>query len=260
LWRHRPSAGQAGMSTCRSDTRCTIRHKPMSAFTAMARPGTAGRMASPSAGISASTGNLAASSMALGPMPAAQQQADGIQYMGPVAVENAVAGDVQSARRSGGRSDPALSDLWTLRSRRPRTTGATVLARQSVTLAMRRPARCGWCWVAGAGIEYAPVSWPSWSIRSEFLYASLRRQKTQVLCCDDFGGTPEPDFGFRFNDSVYIARLGLMYRWGGGYRAARQRVAACAIFRSAGEISTPKRSHQMMTLGYFATSTPAGIV
>ena len=35
--------------------------------------------------------------------------------------------------------------------------------------------------------------------------------------------------------------------------------AACAVFRSAGEISTPKRSHQMMTLGYFARSTPAGM-
>lgn len=35
--------------------------------------------------------------------------------------------------------------------------------------------------VVGAGIEYAPVSWANWSIRSEFLYASLRRQKTQVL-------------------------------------------------------------------------------
>ena len=29
--------------------------------------------------------------------------------------------------------------------------------------------------------------------------------------------------------------------------------------RSAGEISTPKRSHQMMTLGYFARSMPAGM-
>jgi hypothetical protein len=71
--------------------------------------------------------------------------------------------------------------------------------------------------VAGAGIEYAPVSWPSWSIRSEFLYASLRRNKTQILCCENFGGTSETDFGWRFNDSVYIARLALLYRWGGGY-------------------------------------------
>jgi len=37
-----------------------------------------------------------------------------------------------------------------------------------------------------------------------------------------------------------------------------RRYFACAVFRSAGEIKTLKRSHQMMTLGYFARSTPSG--
>ena len=120
--------------------------------------------------------------------------------------------------RAGLAVDRTLLYLTTdLRSRRPRTTGATVLARQSVILAMRRPARRGW-----AGWS-TPVS--------------------NMPRCPGRAGRSDP----RSCRSLLT----------GG--AARQRGAACAIFKSAGEISTPKRSHQMMTLGYFARSTPAGI-
>jgi outer membrane immunogenic protein len=62
-------------------------------------------------------------------------------------------------------------------------------------------------WTAGFGTEWAWT--PGWSIKSEVLYASFAdRDRTATL-----DGTT---YTFRHSDSVWVSRIGLNYRWGGG--------------------------------------------
>jgi outer membrane immunogenic protein len=70
--------------------------------------------------------------------------------------------------------------------------------------------------VVGAGAEWALGG--NWSINSELLYMGFKKDEKTFgcpvgLCGGNPAGTP---FRFEFQDSAWVARLGLNYRFGGG--------------------------------------------
>ena len=71
--------------------------------------------------------------------------------------------------------------------------------------------RTKWAWVAGFGSEWA--AWGNWSIQSEVLYARFEKDE-QTFTCAVFCGTPETK-RFDHQDSVWISKIGLNYRFGG---------------------------------------------
>jgi outer membrane immunogenic protein len=79
-----------------------------------------------------------------------------------------------------------------------------------------------WGAVLGVGTEWA--LWSNWSIQSEVLYAWLEKDEVSFTCAAVITcgpATPEPK-RFEHHDSVWIAKIGLNYRFGGyGPVAAR---------------------------------------
>ena len=66
-----------------------------------------------------------------------------------------------------------------------------------------------WGGVIGVGTEWA---WsPNWSIKSEFLYYRFQQETTSGISPN---GSPDP-VHFDNNDSMWVSRIGLNYRWGG---------------------------------------------
>ncbi len=79
-----------------------------------------------------------------------------------------------------------------------------------------------WAWVAGLGTEWAV--WNGWSIQSEVLYARFENDEATFICggalCseDNFRSRPKR---FEHQDTVWIAKIGVNYRWGGAPAAIR---------------------------------------
>jgi outer membrane immunogenic protein len=72
--------------------------------------------------------------------------------------------------------------------------------------------------VVGAGAEWALGS--NWSINTELLYMGFEKDKTTFNCptvafCGGAGNVGLP-FRFEYNDSAWLGRVGLNYRFGGG--------------------------------------------
>ena len=67
-------------------------------------------------------------------------------------------------------------------------------------------------WTAGFGTEWAITG--NWSLKSEVLYAHFSKDE-QTFTCTVFCGAPESK-RFDHQDSVWISRVGLNYRWGAG--------------------------------------------
>lgn len=63
-----------------------------------------------------------------------------------------------------------------------------------------------WGGVGGVGAEFALGD--NWSLNSEVLYMQFAKQNATFT---DTGGTP---FSFDLNDSAWVGRFGLNYRWG----------------------------------------------
>jgi outer membrane immunogenic protein len=76
-----------------------------------------------------------------------------------------------------------------------------------------------WGWVAGVGTEYAINA--NWSIKGEVLYARFQEDNTTFtgsLFTGIFLPTPAHSplpFSFNNQDSVWVSRIGINYRWGG---------------------------------------------
>jgi outer membrane immunogenic protein len=66
-------------------------------------------------------------------------------------------------------------------------------------------------WTAGVGTEWAINS--NWSLKSEVLYAAFAKDE-QSFSCSAFCG-PAEQKRFDNQDSVWITRVGVNYRWGG---------------------------------------------
>jgi outer membrane immunogenic protein len=63
-------------------------------------------------------------------------------------------------------------------------------------------------WTAGVGTEWA--AWGNWSIKSEVLYMRFEKQTDTF-----FSPSQERNVTFENNDSVWVSRIGLNYRFGG---------------------------------------------
>jgi outer membrane immunogenic protein len=72
-----------------------------------------------------------------------------------------------------------------------------------------------WAWVAGVGSEWA--LWSNWSIQSEVLYARFERDEVSFTCAAAATCTPGGARTVRFEhqDSAWVTRIGLNYRFGG---------------------------------------------
>jgi outer membrane immunogenic protein len=71
-------------------------------------------------------------------------------------------------------------------------------------------------WTAGFGTEWAINA--NWSLKSEVLYASFSKDEQTFTCAAVITcgpATPEPK-RIDNSDQVWITRIGLNYRWGGG--------------------------------------------
>jgi outer membrane immunogenic protein len=64
-----------------------------------------------------------------------------------------------------------------------------------------------WGWTVGSGFEYAFA--PSWSVKSEYMYMDFGRHSSTNLDGDTF----------QHKNQVHSFKVGLNYRWGGGYQA-----------------------------------------
>jgi outer membrane immunogenic protein len=73
--------------------------------------------------------------------------------------------------------------------------------------------RTNWGWTVGVGTEYQFGG--NWSLKSEALYASFgERERTFTSAVAAVNGN-NPTKRFEFQDSMWIARIGLNYRFGG---------------------------------------------
>jgi outer membrane immunogenic protein len=68
--------------------------------------------------------------------------------------------------------------------------------------------------VVGVGTEWAISA--NWSLNSEFLYMGFKKDEETFICpsedvCADLTGAP---FRYEFDDSVWVTRIGLNYRFG----------------------------------------------
>jgi outer membrane immunogenic protein len=66
-------------------------------------------------------------------------------------------------------------------------------------------------WAAGAGTEWAIA--PNWSLKSEFLY--MQFQKDEYTIASTFINTNVTRSRFSHDDSAWVGRIGLNYRFGG---------------------------------------------
>ncbi len=71
-----------------------------------------------------------------------------------------------------------------------------------------------WAWVAGVGTEWAV--WNGWSIQGEVLYTRFENDEATFICSETFCAFegPRPK-RFEHQDSVWITKIGVNYRWGG---------------------------------------------
>ena len=69
-----------------------------------------------------------------------------------------------------------------------------------------------WGWVGGFGTEWAWTQ--NWSIKSEVLYARFE-QDEQTFTCTVFCPAPPQTRRFGHQDSVWVSRIGINYRFGG---------------------------------------------
>jgi outer membrane immunogenic protein len=76
--------------------------------------------------------------------------------------------------------------------------------------------RTRWGWTAGVGTEWA--MWGNWSLKSEALYVRLaERDSTFNSGFAVLNGNPAGK-SFDYQDSLWITRIGINYRFGGGGR------------------------------------------
>ena len=70
-----------------------------------------------------------------------------------------------------------------------------------------------WGWTAGFGTEWSFA--PNWSLKSEVLYARFETEENTFTCrllCN-----PDRTFRFEHESSAWVTRIGVNYRFGGGY-------------------------------------------
>jgi outer membrane immunogenic protein len=72
--------------------------------------------------------------------------------------------------------------------------------------------RSRWGWAAGFGTEWAITS--NWSLKSEVVYNRFEKDDATFTCAV-FCGAPESK-RFDNQDSVWVTRVGINYRFGGG--------------------------------------------
>jgi len=71
-----------------------------------------------------------------------------------------------------------------------------------------------WGWTAGFGAEWAINN--NWSLKSEVLYAQFEKDDSAFICSATITcGPPGEPKRFTNEDSVWVTRIGLNYRWGG---------------------------------------------
>ena len=68
-------------------------------------------------------------------------------------------------------------------------------------------------WTLGFGTEWQFA--PSWSFKSEVLFARFQREDSTFTCTIFCGGLPAR---FEHESSAWVARVGVNYRFGGGAR------------------------------------------
>lgn len=73
-----------------------------------------------------------------------------------------------------------------------------------------------WGWTAGFGTEYSFA--PNWSFKSEVLYARFETEENALTCtfCD-----PNRQVRFEHESSAWVTRVGINYRFGGGWFGGR---------------------------------------
>jgi outer membrane immunogenic protein len=76
-----------------------------------------------------------------------------------------------------------------------------------------------WGWTVGVGAEWA--LWNNFSIKSEVLYAQYRWDEESFNSIFARNNGNPPTKRFEYDDSVWSARIGLNWRWGGGPIVAR---------------------------------------
>jgi outer membrane immunogenic protein len=77
-----------------------------------------------------------------------------------------------------------------------------------------------WGWALGFGTEWA--MWGNWSLQSEVLYARFEQDETSFTCVAAITcGPPGELKRFDHHDSVWVSKIGLNYRFGGGPGLAR---------------------------------------
>ena len=90
---------------------------------------------------------------------------------------------------------------------------------QGISLESFGSNRTVWGWTVGVGTEYQ--FWGNWSLKSEALYASFgERDQTFTSAVAAANGNNALK-RFEYQDSMWIARVGLNYRFGGGPVYAR---------------------------------------
>jgi len=76
-----------------------------------------------------------------------------------------------------------------------------------------------WGWTVGVGAEWA--LWNNWSIKSEVLYAQLQRREDTFASPIQAAIAVNPTRRFEFDDSFWVGRIGVNWRFGGGPIVAR---------------------------------------
>jgi outer membrane immunogenic protein len=78
--------------------------------------------------------------------------------------------------------------------------------------------RSRWGWTAGVGTEWA--MWDNWSLKSEFLYMRFVRDEQTFTGTTVNGinfGVPGRAYQINNQDEAWVTRIGLNYRFGGGF-------------------------------------------
>ena len=84
-------------------------------------------------------------------------------------------------------------------------------------LLWRRGGASGFGWTLGAGIEYAISN--NWTIRGEYLYVDLGNEDSNWACTARAASCPGLNFTGRADVNFSVARVGVNYKFGGGYSA-----------------------------------------
>lgn len=131
---------------------------------------------------------------------------DRLRWFGTARTRAGVVVDDLLIYATGGLAFGSIKHTWTLND----PVGAAVPTSETFSSSNSR-----WGWTAGVGTEWA---WSNnLSIKAEALYVQFTERRTS-------GASPNgPDALVRFDsqDSMWVSRIGLNYRWGGAPVAAR---------------------------------------